>query len=58
MMDLFDTPMLSGLTYGEEAISPSEETELIARINTQPLSPIPFPRLARQAADSVVWMVL
>ena len=40
--DLFGTPVLPGLAYGDDAVTPAEETELIARIETAELTPFQF----------------
>lgn len=39
---LFDAPLLPGLSYAPEAVTPDEEAMLIARINALPLSPFRF----------------
>jgi alkylated DNA repair dioxygenase AlkB len=40
--DLFDAPILPGLSYGEDILTPDEEAALIAHIDAQPLSPFRF----------------
>lgn len=40
--DLFNTPALPGLSFQADAISPTEEAALIARIDAEPLSPFRF----------------
>jgi alkylated DNA repair dioxygenase AlkB len=41
-IDLFETPLLPGLTYREDLLTGAEEAALIARIDAQPLSPFRF----------------
>jgi alkylated DNA repair dioxygenase AlkB len=40
--DLFDTPILPGLTFRRSFLTAEEETALIAAIDSQPLSPFRF----------------
>lgn len=40
--DLFNTPLIPGLELGENFVGRDEESELIARIDAEPLSPFRF----------------
>jgi len=42
MLDLFDCPIVAGLSIRDDMISPAEEAELIARIDQTGLSPFRF----------------
>ena len=42
MLDLFDTPILPGLTHGQDICSAEEEAVLIAHIDAQALTPFRF----------------
>lgn len=42
MTDLFGAPVLPGLAYREDIVSPAEEADLIARIDASGLSPFRF----------------
>ncbi|WP_250890883.1 alpha-ketoglutarate-dependent dioxygenase AlkB [Sphingobium nicotianae] len=42
MLDLFETPVVSGLSSCSDIISPAEEAELIERIDADSLSPFRF----------------
>jgi alkylated DNA repair dioxygenase AlkB len=40
--DLFNPPLIAGLGYGEDAVTPADEAALIAAIDAAPLSPFRF----------------
>ena len=40
--DLFGTPLLPGLAYGDDVVTPTEEAELIANIAASSLTPFQF----------------
>ncbi len=54
--DLFDTPILPGLNYLDGIVTPTEEADLIAYIDEQPLSPFRFQGwLGKRLTTSFGW---
>ena len=54
--DLFHTPILPGLDYRNDLITPEDEATLIARIDAQPLSPFRFQGwLGKRLTHSFGW---
>jgi alkylated DNA repair dioxygenase AlkB len=55
-MDLFDTPVLPGLAYGEEFVTPAEEGRLIEAIDVSGLAPFRFQGwLGKRLTSSFGW---
>jgi alkylated DNA repair dioxygenase AlkB len=56
LADLFDTPILPGLSYQDAIVTPDEEADLIAHIDQQPLSPFRFQGwLGKRLTTSFGW---